>query len=73
MGMCALGDIFQMEVDKVIGDIKGVKKHIDNILFLIRNISYKHIEQPREILVRLRASGLKINAPKCSFGLKDIP
>ena len=25
------------------------------------------------IFVRLRAAGLKVNAPKCSFGLKGIP
>ena len=25
------------------------------------------------IFGRLRAAGLKVNAPRCSFGLKDIP
>ena len=25
------------------------------------------------IFGRLRAAGLKVSAPKCSFGLKDIP
>ena len=33
----------------------------------------KHIYQLRIIFGRLRAAGLKCNAPKCSFGLKDIP
>ena len=31
------------------------------------------MEQPRIIFGRLRAAGLKFNAPKCSFGLKEIP
>ena len=32
-----------------------------------------HIEQLRIIFGRLHDGGLKFNAPKCSFGLKDIP
>ena len=32
MGMCALGDIFQAKVDKLIGDIEGVKTYVDDIL-----------------------------------------
>ena len=31
------------------------------------------MDQHRIIFVRLRAAGLKVNAPKCSFGLKEIP
>ena len=34
MGMCASGDIFQAKVDKILGDIKGVKTYIDDILVL---------------------------------------
>ena len=28
MGMCALGDILQTKVDKILGDIEGVKMYI---------------------------------------------
>ena len=34
MDMCASGDIFQAKVDELIGDIEGVKTHIDDILVL---------------------------------------
>ena len=34
MGMCALEYIFQAKVDEILGDIEGVKTHIDDILFL---------------------------------------
>ena len=34
MGMCALGDIFQAKLDKLIGDIKGIKNYIGNIFVL---------------------------------------
>ena len=36
MGMCALGDILQAKIDKLIGDIKGVKIYIGDFLFLAR-------------------------------------
>ena len=70
MGMCASGDIFHAKVDKLIGDIKS---YIDYILVLSKEKISNCIEQPRIIFDRLRASGLKVNAIKCSFGLKDIP
>ena len=73
MGMCASGDIFQAKVDKLLGYIKGVKTYIDGILILGKDIFENHIEQLIMIFGRLRASGLKINAHRCSFGLKDIP
>ena len=73
MGMCDLVDTFQAKLDDIIGNIKGVKTYVDDILVLIKDIFSKHIEQPRIIFGRLRAAGLKVNSPKCSLGLKDIP
>ena len=34
MGMCASGDIFQANVDKLLGDTKGVKTYINGIYVL---------------------------------------
>ena len=64
MGMCASGDILQAKVDKLLGDIKGVKVYIDAILVLRKEIFSNHIEEPRIIFGRLRAAGLKVNATK---------
>ena len=72
MGMCASGDIFQAKVEELLGVIEGIKTYIDDILVLGKERFENHIEQPRIIFGRLRAVGLKINAPKCSFGLKEI-
>ena len=36
MGMCASGDIFQAKADKLLGDIKGLKTYINDILVLIK-------------------------------------
>ena len=70
MVICAAGDIFQYKVDALLGDIEGVKTYIDDILVLSKEILSKYTEQLRVIVARLRTSGLDVNAPKCSFGLK---
>ena len=64
MGMCVSGDIYQAKVDKMIGDIEGVKNYIHDILVLIKEIFYKHIEQLNIIFGALRAAGLKVNYTK---------
>ena len=71
MGMCALGDILQDKVDKLIGDIKGIKKYTDGVSVLSKDIFSKHMEKLRIIFGRFRAEGLKVNAHKCSFGLEE--
>ena len=73
MGICASGNIFQSKVDKLFGDIEGVKTYINDILVLGKDSSENNTEQLRIIFVILRAAGLKVNAPQCSFGLKEIP
>ena len=73
MGICALGYIFQSKVDNILGDIEGFKTNIDDIIVLRKDCFIKHIKHLIIIFFRLCASFLKVNAPKCSFGLKDIP
>ena len=73
MGMCASRDIFQAKVYKLVGDIKGVKTYVYDILVLGKDSFEKNIDQMIIIFGRLRAAGLKVNAPKFSFGLKKIP
>ena len=38
MGMCASGYIFQAKVDKLLGNIEGIKTYIDDILVLGKDI-----------------------------------
>ena len=73
MGMCASVDIFQAKVDKLLVDIEGVKTYIGDILILSKDIFENNIEYLRIIFGRLCAAGLKVNAPKCIFGLKGVP
>ena len=64
MGMCASVYIFQAKLDKLLGDIEGVKNYIGNILVLIKDYFRNHIEQLITIFDRLRAAGIKSNEPK---------
>ena len=72
-GMCALVDISQAKVDDLLGDIKGIKTYIDNIIILGKDWFTKRMEQLMIIFGGLLAAGLKMNTPVCSFGLKEIP
>ena len=73
MGMCASGYIFQAKVDELLGDIEDYKNYIYDVIVLSKDWFTKHIEQLRIIFGRLLASGLNVNDPKWSFGLKEIP
>ena len=71
--VCALWETFsKAKVNKLIGDIEGVKTYIDDILLLVKDSFENHIDHLIIIFGRLRAAGLKVNTPKCSFGLKDM-
>ena len=72
MSICTSRYILQAKVDKILGDIEGAKTYIDDILVLIKDCFMNHIEQLRIIFRRFCASGLKANATKCGFGLKEI-
>ena len=73
MGMVISGDIFQAKVYDLIGDIEGVHMYIDDILCIGKGTIQEHLDQLEESFWRFSKAGLKVNAPKCSFGLKEIP
>ena len=73
MGICVSGNLFQAKVYKLLGNIEGIKIYINDILVLIKDRLYNHIEQLMIIFGRLRAIGLKVNIPNGSFGWKEIP
>ena len=68
MGMCTSVDILQAKVDKLLGDIEGVKTYIVSVL---REESfYNHIEKLEIIFGRLRAAGLKSMLLSAVLGYK---
>ena len=73
MGMVISGDVFQSKMYNLIGDINGVRTYIDDILCIGKNSFAEHLKQLEEIFRRFLKAGLKVNATKCSFGLREIP
>ena len=73
MGMVISGDVFQSKMYNLIGDIEGVRTYINDILCIGKNSFEEHMKQLEEIFRRFLKAGLKVNAAKCSFGLKEIP
>ena len=64
MGMCALRDISQAEVENLLGGIKGVPTYINDISLLKNERFYKQIDRLSVIFARLSDAELKLNAPK---------
>ena len=64
MVMCALGNMSQAKVDEILGDIKGVKTYINNILVLSKDILSNSIYKLRLIFYRLHVTGIKYNTHK---------
>ena len=71
--MCASGDIIRSKLDKILGDMEGLKTYIYDIIVFIKDLFKNHIDQLNMIFDRLRAAGLNDNYPKCIFRLKEIP
>ena len=72
MGMYNSRYILQAKLDKLLGDIKGVKSYINDVLVLSKDILSKNIDHLIFIFDRLRFKGLKWNVHECRFGLKEI-
>jgi len=73
MGMCISGDIFSAKINELLGDLEGVKTYLDDVLAITKGTFEEHVQQLRVILDRMQKAGLKVNASKCSFGMKEIP
>ena len=72
MGICAWGDVLQEKVYNLLGDIVDVKTYIHDILISSNGIFSNGIYQIIVIFDRLRDSGLILNVPRWSFGIKEI-
>ena len=71
MGMCTSRYISQVRVGELLDNIEGVENYIDYILVFNKDCFRNHVEQLIMILGRLCVVGLKVNSPKCNFGLKE--
>jgi hypothetical protein len=63
----------EAKVNELLGDIEGLYAYIDDTLLTTKGSFEEHLQQLRTCFQRFRNAGLKVNAKKCSFGLKEIP
>ena len=74
MGLCISVDIFQAKVNELLGDIEGLYAYFNEDILLTTKGSFEeNLQQLRTCFQTFWNVGLKVNASKCSFGLKEIP
>ena len=72
MGLCNSPDIFQEKMNDLMEGLEFARAHIDDLLILSTGSFSNHLEHLDEVLTRLSASGLKINASKSFFARTQL-
>ncbi len=67
MGIACSPDIFQAKMSELMVANEFVGAHIDVLLCITKGRLDDHLSKFRQIFIRLRCAGLKVNAAKCSF------
>jgi hypothetical protein len=67
MGFAGLADIFQAEMGNLMATLEYVRAYIDNLLVITKGSLNDHLDKLRQVFIRLRNAGLKINATKSVF------
>ena len=67
MGLCNSPDIFQEKMNDLMEGLQVARAYIDDLLILSTGSFSNHLKHLDEVLTRLSASGLKINASKSFF------
>ena len=67
MGIACSPDIFQAKMSELMVALEFVRAYIDDLLCITKGSLDDHLSKLRKVLIRLRCTGLKVNAAKCSF------
>ena len=68
MGVCNSPDIFQEKIFRIFDGFNMVRKDIDDVLLITKNIFEYHLKALDKVLKRLAEAGLKVNAEKSFLG-----
>ena len=70
-GLCNAPATFQYLIDRVYKNIvwKFVVVYLDNIIIYSRTFD-DHLKHLREVFLRIRKAGLKLNLEKCQFWMQ---
>ena len=67
MDLCNSPDIFQKKMSKLLEGLGFVRTHISNLLALTKGAFEDYLEKLKQVLFRLKESGLKVNSQKSFF------
>ncbi len=60
-------DIFQAKMSELMVALEFISAYIDDLLCITKCSLNDHLSMLRQVFIRLRFTGLKVNAAKCSF------
>ena len=66
MGIAGSPDIIQAKMSELMVALEFVRAYIDDLLCIAKGSLDDHLSKLRQVLIRLRCAGLKVNAVKCS-------
>jgi hypothetical protein len=72
MGLCNSPDVFQEKMSSLMADLEFVRAYIDDLLIITKNSFQDHLEKLTQVLMRLKAAGLKVNANKSFFAREQL-
>ena len=67
MGFAGSADIFKAEMGNLMATFEYVRAYIDNLLVITKGSLHDHLDKLKQVFIRLRNAGLKINATKSVF------
>jgi hypothetical protein len=67
MGFAGLADIFQAEMGNLMATLEYVRAYTDNLLVITKGSPVDHLDNLKQVFIRLRNAGLKVNAAKLFF------
>jgi hypothetical protein len=67
IGFAGLVDIFQAEMGDLMATLEYVRAYIDDLLVITKGSLDDHLGKLKQVFIRLRNAGLKINATKSVF------
>ncbi len=65
MGIASSPDIFQAKMSELMVALEFVQAYINDLLCIIKGSLDDHLSKLKQVLIRLRCTGLKVNAAKC--------
>jgi hypothetical protein len=67
MGFACSADIFKVEMGNLMATLEYVRAYIDDLLVITKGSLDDHLDKLKQVFIRLRNAGLKINATKSVF------